>query len=150
MDRADARTKVVLYYWMGRAFQLKGKLESLEPLNQGLQIAERVLSENPRDHATLAYYALLQARRAKRPELAVRAIQQLFTLDSSSARVHYWKARVHAIQNDHAKGLSELGKALAIEYSFPQVLDPDLLSIWRDPEFSTILARKPRSSGATR
>ena len=150
MDRADARTKVVLYYWMGRAYQLRGKLESLEPLNQGLQIADRVLSDNPRDHTTLAYYALLQARRGKRPEIAARAMQQVFTYDSSSARVHYWKARVHAIQNDRAKSLNELSKALAVEYTFPQVLDPDFLSVWRDPEFATILARKPRAPGATR
>ena len=150
MDRADARTKVVLYYWMGRAYQLRGKLESLDPLNQGLQLAERVLSENPRDVTTLAYYALLQARRGKRPELAVRAMQQVFTFDSTSARVHYWKARVHAIQNDHAKALNELAKALGVEYSFPQVLDPDLMSVWRDQDFGSILARKPRSGGATR
>ncbi|MCX6145137.1 MAG: tetratricopeptide repeat protein [Ignavibacteriales bacterium] len=150
MDRADARTKVVLYYWMGRAYQLRGKLESLDPLNQGLQIADRVLSENPRDYPTMAYYALLQARRGKRPELAVRAMQQVFTFDSTSARVHYWKARVHAIQNDRAKALNELAKALGVEYNFPQVLDPDFMSVWRDPDFATILARKPRSSGATR
>jgi tetratricopeptide (TPR) repeat protein len=129
---------------------LRGKLESLDPLNQGLQLADRVLSENPRDVTTLAYYALLQARRGKRPELAVRAMQQIFTFDSTSARVHYWKARVHAIQNDHAKALNELAKALAVEYSFPQVLDPDMMSVWRDQDFGSILARKPRSGGATR
>ena len=150
LDRADTRTKVVLYYWMGRAFQLKGKLESLDPLNQGLQLAERVLSENPRDYTMLAYYALLQARRGKHPELAVRAMQQVYTFDSTSARVHYWKARVHAIQNDRAKALNELAKAIGVEYNFPQVLDPDFMSVWRDPEFVTILARKPRASGATR
>jgi class 3 adenylate cyclase/Tfp pilus assembly protein PilF/TolB-like protein len=150
MDRADIRTKVVLCYWMGRAYQLRGKLESLDPLNQGLLLADRVLSENPRDYTTLAYYALLQARRGKRPELAVRGMQQVFTFDSTSARVHYWKARVHAVQNDHAKALNELAKALGIEYSFPQVLDPDMMSVWRDPDFATILARKQRASGATR
>lgn len=150
MDRADARTKVILYYWMGRAYQLNGKLESLDPLNQGLQLADRVVSENPRDYTTLAYYALLQARRGKRPELAVRAMQQVFTLDSTSARVHYWKARVHAIQNDRAKALNELAKAVAVEYNFPQVLDPDFLSVWRDPDFAAILAHKSRPSGATR
>ena len=149
MDRADARTKVALYYWMGRAYQLKGTLK-LDVLDQGLQLAERVLSENPRDYATLAHYALLQARRGKRPELAVRAMQQVFTFDTTSARVHYWKARVHAIQNDRAKALNELAKALGIEYNFPQVLDPDLMSVWRDPDFAAILARKPHSSGATR
>jgi class 3 adenylate cyclase/Tfp pilus assembly protein PilF/TolB-like protein len=150
MDRADARTKVVLYYWIGRAYQLKGKLESLEPLNQGLQVADRVLSENPRDYTTLAYYALLQARRGKRPELAVRAMQQVFTVDSTSARVHYWKARVHAIQNDHAKSLNEFAKAVGVEYNFAQVLDPDMMSVWRDQDFATILARKSRSTGTTR
>jgi class 3 adenylate cyclase/TolB-like protein/Tfp pilus assembly protein PilF len=150
MDRADARTKVVLYYWMGRAYQLRGKLESLDPLNLGLQLADKVVSENPRDYTTLAYYALLQARRGKRPDLAIRAMQQVFTIDSTSARVHYWKSRVHAIQNDHAKALNEFAKALAAEYSFPQVLDPDMMSVWRDADFGAILARKPRSAGATR
>jgi class 3 adenylate cyclase/Tfp pilus assembly protein PilF/TolB-like protein len=150
VDRADARAKILLYYWMGRAYQLKGKLESLDPLNQGIQLADRVLSENPRDVTALAYYALLQARRGKRPELAIRAMQQVFTIDSTSARVHYWKSRVHAIQNDHAKALNELAKAVGVDYSFPQVLDPDLMSVRRDPDFGAILARKPRSAGATR
>ena len=77
-------------------------------------------------------------------------MQQIFSIDSSSARAHYWKARVHAIQNDRAKALSELGKALAIEYNFPQVLDPDFMSIWRDPDFASILARKPHGAAATR
>jgi class 3 adenylate cyclase/TolB-like protein/Tfp pilus assembly protein PilF len=150
LDRADNRTKIALYYWIGRAYQLKGKLESLEPLNQGLLLADKVLSENPRDNTVLAYYALLQARRGKRPELAVRAMQQLFTLDSTSARVRYWKARVHAIQNDHAKALSEFGKAVAIEYNLPQILDPDMLSVWRDADFAAILAHKSRTAPPTR
>ncbi len=73
-------------------------------------------------------------------------MQQVFTFDSTSAKVHYWKARVHAIQNDRGKALGELAKAVAVEYSFPQVLDPDFMSVWRDPDFTAILAgnRTPR------
>jgi tetratricopeptide (TPR) repeat protein len=149
MDRADARTKVILYYWMGRAYQLNGKLKSLDPLDQGLQLADRVVSENPQDYTTRAYRALLQARRGKRPELAIRDMQQVFIFDSTSAKVHYWKARVHAIQNNRTKALNELAKAVAVEYNFPQVLDPDFMSVWRDPDFTAILARKPRPSGIT-
>lgn len=149
LDRADARMKVMLYYWIGRGYQLNGKIESLTSLDQGIQSADRVLSDNPRDQTTLAYYALLQARRGKSPEIAVRAMQQVLTYDSSSARVHYWKARVHAIQNDRAKAIHELAKAVAIEYSFPEILDADFLSVWRDPEFASTVARATRAAQAT-
>ncbi len=150
MEHADQRGRVMLYCWIGRGYQLNGKLDSsIANLNRGIQIAERVLSESPRDGTTLAYYALLNARRGKRPDIAIRAIQQALVFDSTSARVHYWKGRVHAIQNDHAKALSELAKAVAIEYSFSEILDPDFLSIARDADFTSTITRKTRNPETT-
>ena len=69
-------------------------------------------------------------------------MQRAVTLEPSSARVHYWSARVYAIQRNKAAALGELGKAVAIEYSFPEILDPDFLSVWDDPQFAVTITKK--------
>jgi class 3 adenylate cyclase/TolB-like protein/Tfp pilus assembly protein PilF len=143
MDGADDPKKVILHYWIGRAYQLKGKLdESVANFDQGSQLADRIVAQDPKSYTTFAYYALLQARRAKSPQTAVRLMQRAVTLEPSSARVHYWSARVYAIQRNKAAALGELGKAVAIEYSFPEILDPDFLSVWDDPQFAVTITKK--------
>jgi class 3 adenylate cyclase/Tfp pilus assembly protein PilF/TolB-like protein len=143
MDRADERTKALLHYWMGRAFSLKGKLvESSTNFDQGVQLADQVVSKDPKDYISLATYALLEARRAKTPKRAVALAEEAVKADSTSARVHYWKARVYAIQKNTPDALRELTKAISIQYSFPEILDPDFLSVWQDPGFKTAIIRK--------
>jgi tetratricopeptide (TPR) repeat protein len=145
MGHADDRGKALLYYWIGRAYSLKGKVnESFANFDQGIQIAERVSTLDPKDAASLATFALLNARRGK-TKYALQAIDQIMLFDSTLASTRYWHARVHAIQNDKAGAISELGKAVAIQYSFPNILDPDFLSIWHEPQFSSTINRKTDS-----
>ncbi len=140
MDRVDDRGKILLCYWIGRAYSLRGKLnESIANFDQGIQLAERLSTQDPKDFTSLAYFALLNARRAKSPKLAVQAIDRIMSFDSTSAMTRYWHAKVHAIQSDRAGALSELGKAVAIEYSFPDILDPDFLSVWHEPQFTATI-----------
>jgi TolB-like protein/Tfp pilus assembly protein PilF len=141
MNRADDRMKIVLHYWMGRGYSLKGKhAESAANFKQGIQLAELLSLLDPKENTSLAYYALLQARSGK-AKLAVSVIERGVALDSTSARFHYWKARVHAVQNDKANALRELTKAVAIKYSFLEILDPDFLSVWQDPQFKSTIVR---------
>ncbi|MCX6134782.1 MAG: hypothetical protein NTU47_13295 [Ignavibacteriales bacterium] len=144
METSDDRTKILLHYWMGRAYSLKGKLnESNASFDQGITLAEQVvLTKDPRDVATLAAYALLQARRAKTPKRAVQAIEQAMALDSAASKLHYWKARVHAIQNDKQGAIAELTKAVSLQYIFTEILDPDFLSVWQEPGFKAAIIRK--------
>jgi tetratricopeptide (TPR) repeat protein len=143
MGRADDRTKLLLYYWIGRAHSLNGKLqESNANYDQGLLLADQVITRDPKDLGSLAAYALLQARRAKSPKGAVQAIERAVMLDSTSAKLHYYKARIHAIQNDKVNALSELTKAVALQYNFSDILDPDFLSVWQDPGFKAAITRK--------
>ncbi len=144
MNVADDQTRVILYYWIGRAYQLEGNIECNTVFDEGLQLADRVYSQNPRDYKTLSYYALLQARRAKNPELAERLVQRALAIAPNSARTHYWAARVHAIRGKKAEALKELANAVAIEYSFPEILDADFLSVHADPQFTTTIVRKTR------
>ena len=140
MDRADERAKALLHYWMGRAFSLKGKLaESTTNFDQGLLLAEQVTAKGPKDYAT---YALLEARRARTPKRAIALAEEAVKLDSTSAKVHYWKSRVCAIQKNSADALRELTKAISIQYSFSEILDPDFLSVWQDPGFKAAIIRK--------
>ena len=142
MERADDRMKIILHYWMGRGYSLKGKyVESGANFDQGIQLAERLNLQDPKENTSLAYYALLLARRGGESKLAVSAIERGVALDSTSARLHYWKARVHAVQNDKANALRELTKAVAIEYNFLEILDPDFLSVWQDPQFKSTIVR---------
>jgi class 3 adenylate cyclase/TolB-like protein len=149
INRADDRGKALLYYWIGRAYSLKGKYnESITNFDQGIQIADRVSTQDPRDASSLASFALLNARRGKSPKIAIQAIDRIMSFDSTSAAIRYWHARVHAIQNDKAGAISELGKAVAIEYSFPSILDPDFLSIWHEPQFGSTIVRNTGSGNA--
>lgn len=141
MERANDRMKIILHYWIGRGYSLKGKhIESGANFDQGIQLAERLNLQDPKESTSLAYYALLQARRGK-SKIAISAIERGVALDSTSARLHYWKARVHAVQNDKANALRELTKAVAIEYNFLEILDPDFLSVWQDPQFKSTIVR---------
>jgi len=149
-DRADDRTKVALQYWIGRGYQLSGKIESLPALNRGIEISERVVAQNPNDAVGLAYYALLQARRGRNPELATRAIQEAENISSKPAEFFYLQARVYAIQKDSRKAIATLAKAISTEYSFSQILDPDFLSIRDDPEFAKTIARLPEGTPSPR
>ncbi|HTY38522.1 MAG TPA: adenylate/guanylate cyclase domain-containing protein [Bacteroidota bacterium] len=143
LERSDDRGKIFLYYLMGRAYSLKGKLkESSASLEQGCTLAEQVVDKDRRDAASYATYALLEARLAKNPKKAVQLAEQAVVLDSTSARMHYWKARVHAIQRDIPGAVRELSKAISLQYSFPEILDADFLSIWQDPQFKSVIARK--------
>lgn len=143
LDRADERMKPILYYWMGRAYSLKGKLnESNANFDQGILLEEKVVSKDPKDYASLAVWALLEARSAKTPKKAVQFAERAVSFDSTSATMHYRKARVHAIQKNLPDALRELTKAISIQYSFPEILDPDFLSVWQDPGFKAAIVRK--------
>jgi class 3 adenylate cyclase/TolB-like protein/Tfp pilus assembly protein PilF len=141
MPRANDDTKVSLYYLMGQSDQLAGKLKA-KTLEDGLALAEKMVTNNPSDVKALAYLGLLNARRAKNPELARRAIANIDSLAPGSAQALYWKARVYAIQEDTAHALANLAKAVAIEYKFSEVLDPDFISVWRDPQFASTISLK--------
>ena len=134
-SRASDPTKIILYYWMGRALGLKGKFkEANADFDLGIALYDK-LPSNQRDNTIMAYYALLEARGGK-PKVALQMIEQVVANDSSSSLPHYWKARVLAIQGDKAKALSELAKAVAIRYRFSEIVDLDFLSMWHDQQFS--------------
>lgn len=144
-ERADDKGKAVLSYELGRTYQLKGKLgESLSSFEQGIQFADRAVTQDPRDYKSLSYYALLMTRSGKSTETAGRLIQRSASLAPSSAMVHYWAARMYAIRKQKAEALRELAKAVSIEYQLPQILDADFLSVSTDPQFLAIIARKTR------
>ena len=143
MDRSDERTKALLHYWMGRAYSLRGKInESKANFDQGILLADQVVNKDPKDNDTRATYALLEARRAKTPKRAVQLAELAVSLDSTSAKLHYWKARVHAVQRNTPDALRELAKATSLQYSFPEILDPDFLSVWQDPGFKSVITKK--------
>ena len=149
-DRADDPTKVALQYWIGRGYQLSGKIESLHALNRGIEISEKVVAQNPNDAISLAYYALLQARRGRNPELATRAIQEAENLSSKPAEFFYLQARFYAIQRDSKKAIDALSRAVSTEFKFSEILDPDFLSIRDDPEFSSTISRLPEGTPSPR
>jgi len=143
LPQADDRTKLLLYYWKGRAFSLTGKLEdSKGSFDQGLLLADQVTTKDPKDVMSLALYGLLEARRAKNPKAAVQKVERAVMLDSTSAKLHYYKARVHAIQRDNANAISELAKAVSLQYNFSDILDPDFLSVWAEPGFKAAMTKK--------
>ena len=142
LERADDPAKVIVYYWIGRGYQLEGEIESLGIFDQGIELAEKVVTQNPNDAITWAYYALLQARRAKNPEMATKAIETADNIAPNAAQLQYLKARLYALRKDNKKAIASLAKAVSTEFKFSEIFDPDFLSIKNDPEFASTIARK--------
>ncbi len=143
MERADDRTRVLLNYRIGRTYQLRGKHdESSASFDQGVQLADRILTQDRGDYVTRAYYALLLARSGKSMEDATRHMQISASQAPTSAQVHYWAARMHAVKRNSAEALKELKRAVDIEFNLREILDADFLSVSNDPQFVATIARK--------
>lgn len=143
MERADDKTKVVLHYRIGRTLMLRGRIkESLASFDQGVQLADRIVTQNPRDYTTFAYYALLLARSGKSMVLATRMMQRSASMAPAPAQAHYWTARMYAVKLDKVEALKELAKAVAIEFNLREILDADFLSMSNDPRFVATIAKK--------
>jgi class 3 adenylate cyclase/TolB-like protein/Tfp pilus assembly protein PilF len=143
MNRVDDRGKILLHYWMGRTYSLKGKLgESKTNFEQGILLVDQIVTKDSKDQAAYSTFALLEARLTKNPKRAIQLADAAISIDSMSAHAHYGKARVLAIQRDTPGALRELAKAISIQYSFPEILDPDFLSLWQDPGFKSAIVRR--------
>jgi class 3 adenylate cyclase/predicted Zn-dependent protease len=143
LDRADDRGKVILFYRLGRTYQLRGRLaESTSSFEQGMDLANRIVTQDPRDYATRSFLALLQARSGKSIATAAQHMQVSISTAPSSAQVYYWLARMHAVKLNKAEALKALDKAVRIEYNLREILDADFLSISNDPLFVATIARK--------
>ncbi len=134
--------KVLLHYWIGRAYQFAGKLErSIQEYDAGIALADRILSANPNDFVIHARLALLQSRRGNF-EAAQKQMDRAQALMPNDARLQYWKARMYAIQQNKRAALESLAKAIAADYRMSEVLDVDFLSLATEPEFTTTIAKK--------
>jgi len=143
LERADDRGKVILYYRLARTYQLRGRLaESTSSFEQGIGLAERIVTQVPGDYATRAYYALLLARSGKSMGTATQHMQLSVSTAPSSAQVYYWLARMHAVKLNKAESFKALKKAVDIEYNLREILDADFLSLSNDPLFLATIARK--------
>jgi class 3 adenylate cyclase/tetratricopeptide (TPR) repeat protein len=141
---SDPRTKIVLNYWIGRAYQLEGKLDpSLNALDEGIAIADSLLGVDPDNLVSHTYLALLLSRRGNF-EAAQKQMDRAESLAPDSPNVLYMKARMAALQQNKVITLQFLERAIAAEYTIEQILDVDLLSVAGEAEFTSTVARKTR------
>lgn len=141
---ADPKTRVVLSYWIGRAYQLEGKLDpSLRALDAGIAIADSLLTADPNDVVSHTFLALLQSRRGNF-DAAQKQMDRAESLAPDSPAIMYMKARMAALQQNTAATLQWLAKAVAAEYAIEQILDVDFLSVAGEKEFAATIARKSR------
>jgi hypothetical protein len=63
-------------------------------------------------------------------------------LDNNSADILFRSVELYSIQRDVQKAFSALEKALRQKYDFAALLNPDLSSIAREPEFIPAITRK--------
>ncbi|MBI3586977.1 MAG: hypothetical protein HY088_07605, partial [Ignavibacteriales bacterium] len=141
MNRASIESKLELTYLIAQAQQLSGKQESLEKLKEGIEAGRIFLEQNPTNVTVTAYLALMHSRSGNF-ELAQKEMASAVALNPKSAQLLYWQARVFAIQNKKANALEALAKAVAMEYNFSEILNPDFNSIAKDPDFAATIARK--------
>ncbi|MBI3787006.1 MAG: hypothetical protein HY276_02010, partial [Ignavibacteriales bacterium] len=132
-----------LTYQIAQAQQLSGKqIQSLETtLTQGIEAGKKFLEENTNSAMGNAYLALMYSRKGTF-EIAQKGMEKAVSLDPKSAQLLYLQARMFSIQLNKAKALEALAKAVAIEYNFSEILNPDFNFIAKDPEFAATIARK--------
>lgn len=138
-----------VYYWLGRSYQLSGKLfDALEYYGKGIALTQKILELNPDDADARAFqgFMLYLSGKAEQGEFDV---ERAAALIEGSAEAMYWRARIYAIQNKKAEALSWLRKAVALDFQFAQVLNPDFVALARDPEFLPTIARKSPAEAPT-
>ncbi|MBI3578413.1 MAG: hypothetical protein HY089_03260 [Ignavibacteriales bacterium] len=143
MIQASNEAKLGLTYQIAQAQQLSGKqIQSLETtLTQGIEAGKKFLEENTNSAMGNAYLALMYSRKGTF-EIAQKGMEKAVSLDPKSAQLLYLQARMFSIQLNKAKALEALAKAVAIEYNFSEILNPDFNFIAKDPEFAATIARK--------
>jgi hypothetical protein len=63
-------------------------------------------------------------------------------IDNNSADILFRSVELYSIQRDVQKAFTALEKALRQKYDFAALLNPDLSSIAREPEFLSVVTRK--------
>jgi len=138
------------YYWIGRAYQFALKInEAQEWLQKGLTVALVSLEEDSSDAIAYTYAALAHTRLGQFAD-GESALKKASELDSTSVEILYRKANLYAIQRNKEKALSALSEALSKQYRFDEIINPDLSSLWNEPEFMELTTKRFEAAPATR
>ncbi len=130
------------YYWMGRAYQLSFDINTGQLwLEEGLKLIKHLKELKPDDATVRAYSSLFYSRLGKFSE-GESAMRDAISIDSVSTPILYLKANLYSIQKNKEKAIEAFRKALAQEYNFSEILNPDLSFISYEPEFASLITRK--------
>jgi tetratricopeptide (TPR) repeat protein len=130
------------HYWIGRAYQLSLQISTAQKwLQDGLGIAQQAIETDPEDAVALSYVGLFHSRLGNFSD-GETAMNKAIQIDNNSADILYRRVELYSIQRDVPKAFTALEKALHQKYDFAALLNPDLSSIAREPEFLPAVTRK--------
>jgi len=130
------------HYWIGRAYQLSLQISTAQKwLQDGLAIAQQTIEADPEDAIALSYVGLFHSRLGNFSD-GETAMNKALLIDNNSADILFRSVELYSIQRDVQKAFSALEKALRQKYDFAALLNPDLSSIAREPEFIPAITRK--------
>jgi class 3 adenylate cyclase/Flp pilus assembly protein TadD len=130
------------HYWIGRAYQLSLQISTAQKwLQDGLSIAQQTIEADPEDATALSYVGLFHSRLGNFSD-GETAINKALEIDNNSSDILFRSVELYSIQRAVPKAFSSLEKALHRNYDFAALLNPDLSSIAREPEFIPAITRK--------
>lgn len=124
-----------LLYKLARALQQVGRILDAKPhLEKASKGLEDILEVSPRDEQAHCVLALVYSRLGKFDD-ALKHMDRALELNPNSIEFHYRKANMFAIQNKKAEALEWVKKAVGMEFSLPEIMQPDFAFLFKDLEF---------------
>jgi len=132
-----------LYYRIGQAYQVTGKVENAKKfLEAGEKLTREDIDANPNDARPHVYRALFLTRLGDPTGEWEKEINAADNLGQNSAEVLYRTANVYAVQKKSKEALAALKKALDLDYSYSEILNSDFSQLSREPEFRATIVRR--------
>ncbi len=131
-----------VYYWISRAFQMKPSINDFKEWSQkGRSLLSDYLDKNPGDANAHAYLGLFLSREGKADD-GESEMNKAVALDPNSTEILFRRSNMYAIQKKIPLAVGALRAALARNFNFSEILNPDFALLRSDTSFTSAITRK--------
>ena len=120
---------------MSRAYQMMPDLKSFGQCSEkGIALLRDHLEKDPQDAVAQSYLGLFLARQGKK-DLGESEMSKTGVTQTWSSELAFRRAGFYAITNKPDRAVKLLSEALARDYDFSEIIDPDLDLLREDSAF---------------
>jgi len=133
------------YYWISRAFQMKPSITDFKEWSQrGRTLLSDYLDKNSSDAVAHAYLGLFLCREGRADD-GETEMSRAVALDPNSVEILFRQADMYAIEKKTPLAVGSLRTALARDYDFSEILNPDFALVRSDTSFTSAITWGPAS-----